>query len=138
MAVAVSLTDPYRTAFDAFARSVADTEPAWLRKLRTSAMDHLQKAGFPTTKDEDWKHTNAAPLARTPFAFDPHPAEPRIPGDLIEAYTFGVLKCSQLVFVNGRFAPKLSYLRWLPEGVRIRSLREVLHFDPKAVQGHLG
>ena len=134
----VSLTDPYTAAFDAFAKSAAETEPAWLRKLRATAIGHFREAGFPTTKDEDWKHTNVAPLARTPYAFDPRAEAPRIPGDLIEAYTFGVLKCSQLVFVNGRFAPKLSYLRWLPEGVRIRSLREVLHFDPKALQAQLG
>ncbi len=138
MAVTVSLTDPYLAAFDAFAKATADSEPAWLRKLRTGAMAAFQKSGFPTAKDEDWKHTNVAPIVRTPFAFDPAAEAPRIPGDLIEAYTFGVLKCSQLVFVNGRFAPKLSYLRWLPEGVRVGSLHDILHFDPKALERDLG
>ncbi len=138
MAVTVTLTDPYLAAFDAFAKATGDSEPPWLRKLRTTAIAAFQKSGFPTTKDEDWKHTNVAPIARTAFAFDPHAEAPRIPGDLIEAYTFGVLKCSQLVFVNGRFAPKLSYLRWLPEGVRVGSLREILHFNPKALEKELG
>jgi Fe-S cluster assembly protein SufD len=138
VSVTVSLTDPYLASFDAFAKATGDTEPPWLRKLRTSAVGHFQKSGFPTVKDEDWKHTNAAAIARSPFAFDPRAEAPRIPGDLIEAYTFGVLKCSQLVFVNGRFAPKLSYLRWLPEGVRVRSLQEVLHFDPGAAEHELG
>ena len=138
MAVTMSLTDPYVAAFESFTRSTAETEAPWLRRLRSTAIGHFEKSGFPTTKDEDWKHTNVAPLTRTPFAFDPAAEAPRIPGDLIEAYTFGVLKCSQLVFVNGRLAPKLSYLRWLPEGVRIRSLHEVLHLEPKALQGRLG
>ena len=138
MAVTVNLTDPYLAAFDAFAKSTADSEPAWLHKLRTGAMAAFQRSGFPTVKDEDWKHTNVAPIVRTPFAFDPTADAPRIPGDLIEAYTFGVLKCSQLVFVNGRFAPKLSYLRWLPEGVRVGSLHEILLFDPKALERDLG
>ncbi len=138
MALTVSLTDPYVAAFDAFKRSTSETEPAWLRKLRTTAMGHFQKTGFPTVKDEDWKHTNVAPVVRSPFAFDPAAEAPRIPGDLVEAYTFGVLKCSQLVFVNGRFAPKLSYLRWLPEGVRVGNLHEILHFDPKALEPELG
>ncbi len=138
MAVTVNLTDPYLAAFDAFAKATGETEPPWLRKLRAGAIAAFQKAGFPTTKDEDWKHTNVAPIARTPFAFDAGADAPRIPGDLIEAYTFGVLKCSQLVFVNGHFAPKLSYLRWLPEGVRVGNLHEILHFDPRAVEHELG
>ncbi len=138
MAVTVSLTDPYLAAFDAFAKTVGETEPAWLRKLRTGAIASFQKAGFPSTKDEDWKHTNVSPITRTPFAFDAAAEAPRIPGDLIESFTFGVLKCSQLVFVNGHFAPKLSYLRWLPEGVRVGSLHEILHFDPRTVERELG
>ena len=138
MAVTVSLTDPYLAAFESLAKEAGETEPPWLRKLRAAAMAGFEKSGFPTTKDEDWKHTNVAPIARTPFAFDPKAEAPRIPGDLVEAYTFGVLKCSQLVFVNGRFAPKLSYLRWLPEGVRVGSLQEILHFNPKALERELG
>ncbi len=138
MAVTVRLTEPYLAAFHAFAKEAAETDPPWLRKLRTTAAGHFEASGFPTPKDEDWKHTNVAAIARTPYAFDPHADAPRIPGDLIEAYTFGVLKCSQLVFVNGRFAPKLSYLRWLPEGVRVGSLHEILHFDPRAVEAELG
>ncbi len=138
MAVTVSLTDPYLAEYEAFAKTVGESEPAWLRKLRTASAANFQRAGFPTAKDEDWKHTNVAPIVRTRFAFDPHAEVPRIPGDLIEAYTFGVLKCSQLVFVNGRFAPKLSYLRWLPEGVRVGSLHEILHFDSKALEPELG
>jgi Fe-S cluster assembly protein SufD len=138
MAVAMSLTDPYLAAFESFAKATGDTEPAWLRKLRMGAISSFQKTGFPTVKNEDWKHTNVAPIVSMPFRFEPQAEPSRVPGDLIEAYTFGVLKCSQLVFVNGCFAPKLSYLRWLPEGVRVRSVQEVLHFDPKALERELG
>ncbi|HYM40142.1 MAG TPA: Fe-S cluster assembly protein SufD [Thermoplasmata archaeon] len=138
MSVTVSLADPYVAEFQSFARAIGDAEPSWLRSLRKEAVGAFQKVGFPGVKDEDWKHTNVAPVVRTPFRYEPQAEPPRIPGDLVEAYTFGVLKCSQLVFVNGHFAPKLSYLRWLPEGVRIRSLQEVIHFDPKAVEPHLG
>ena len=138
MAVTVSLADPYLAAFNGLAAAARESEPAWLRILRKTAIGSFQKSGFPTLKDEDWKHTNVAPVVRTPFRFDPQAEAQRIPGDLIEAYTFGLLKCSQLVFVNGRFAPKLSYLRWLPEGVRVRSLQEILHFDPKALEQELG
>ncbi len=138
MSVTVNVTDPYLEQFDAFAKATGETEPAWLRTLRATAIERFRTIGFPTLKDEDWKHTDLRTVVRAPFRFDPSPVAPRVPGDLIEAYTFGVLKCSQLVFLNGRFAPKLSYLRWLPEGVRIGSLHEILHFDPKALQHELG
>lgn len=134
----LSLADPYLEAYESFDAATKDTEPPWLRAMRKTAIGSFQKRGFPTLKDEDWKHTNVAPVVRTPFRFDPEAEAPRIPGDLIESFTFGVLKCSQLVFVNGRFAPKLSYLRWLPEGVRVRSLQEILHYDPGALQADLG
>ena len=39
------------------------------------------------------------------------------------------MACAQLVFVNGRYAPELSSLRSLPQGVRVGSLAAVLHAD---------
>ena len=138
MATTLSRTDPYVSSFEAFRQTLGDQDPEWLHSLRKSAIARFESRGFPTLKDEAWKNTNVAPITKTSFHFDPSPDVPRIAGDLIEQFTFGVLKCSQLVFLNGRFAPKLSYLRWLPEGVRVRSLREVLKSDPKAVEPYLG
>ncbi len=138
MAVAVSLTDPYIAAFEAFEKGQVDVDPTWLRRERGAAIDRFRARGFPTMKDEAWKHTNVAPIARSSFRFEPSPEMPRIAGDLIEQFTFGVLKSSQLVFLNGRFAPKLSYLRWLPEGTQVRGLAETLRTDSKFVERYLG
>jgi len=55
----------------------------------------------------------------------------------LEPFAFGILKTSRLVFVNGRYAPRLSYLRSLPEGVRIASLAEVLRQEPGVLEKHL-
>ena len=55
----------------------------------------------------------------------------------LEPFTFGVLKASQLVFVNGRYAPRLSYLRSLPEGVRVAPLAEMLRAEPETLEKHL-
>src|SRR5439155_559928 len=44
---------------------------------------------------------------------------------------------SQLVFVNGRYAPRLSYLRSLPEGVRVAPLAEMLRAEPETLEKHL-
>jgi Fe-S cluster assembly protein SufD len=49
----------------------------------------------------------------------------------------GDVACAQLVFVNGRYAPALSSLQSLPQGVRVGSLAAVLHAEPQAVEPHL-
>ena len=132
-----SLTAPHVAAFEAFQRVIDGGEAEWLGSLRRKAILRFQEVGFPTRKHEDWKHTDVGPIARSPFRVDPGSDAPRIAGDLIEGFTFGVLKCSQLVFVNGTFAPKLSYLRWLPDGVQVRSLGEVRRARPRSLEPHL-
>jgi len=138
MATAVPPTDRWASEFGSFAEAINGGEPAWLRRIREEGLAAFRKLGFPGRKDEAWKHTDVSPIARTSFRVEPTPQPPRFAGDLIEAFTFGVLKCSQLVFVNGFFAPKLSYLRWLPEGVRVRSLGEVLRASAGALERSLG
>ena len=46
--------------------------------------------------------------------------------------------CCELVFVNGRFAPELSSLSGLLDGLHISSLAEELQRNPGAVEAHLG
>ncbi len=138
MAVTVGVMDTYLADFTRFEKALDVGEPPWLQKTRRAAIGRLQSLGFPTQKQEAWKHTDVRPLTKIPFQVDGPAEAARVPGDLIEAYTFGVLKCSQLVFMNGEFAPKLSYLRWLPEGVRVRSIGEVRQMRPRELEPHLG
>ncbi|MGO9010930.1 MAG: Fe-S cluster assembly protein SufD [Bryobacteraceae bacterium] len=44
-------------------------EPAepWLQKLRENAFARFTELGFPTTRDEEWRFTNVAPIVRTLF-----------------------------------------------------------------------
>ena len=35
--------------------------------VRRAAMDRFVEMGFPTMRQEDWRFTNTAPIARTPF-----------------------------------------------------------------------
>ncbi len=111
--------------------------PEWLRAVRKKAIGHFEALGFPTQKHEQWKFTNLATLLRIPFK----PAILGRPGGVVaenlEPFTFGVLKTSQLVFVNGRYAPRLSYLRSLPEGVRVAPLAEMLRAEPETLEKHL-
>jgi Fe-S cluster assembly protein SufD len=58
----VKSENSYQAAF----RSVRPTV-AWLELVRNSAMDRFEQLGLPSVKEEDWKYTNLATLAKEEF-----------------------------------------------------------------------
>ncbi len=104
-------------------RRLGDHQPRWLRDLRAEAWECFRNLGFPTTKHEEWKYTNVAPLARTSFLLAPAARLAALPA----AEPAG----PRLVFLNGRFDPELSSPS-LPAGLRAGSLREALSRDDLA------
>jgi Fe-S cluster assembly protein SufD len=58
----VKSENSYQAAF----RSVRPTV-AWLELVRSSAMDRFEQLGFPSVREEDWKYTNLATLAKEEF-----------------------------------------------------------------------
>jgi Fe-S cluster assembly protein SufD len=61
----VKSENSYQTAF----RTVRESSPtvAWMELVRSSAMDRFEQLGFPPVKEEDWKYTNLATLAKEEF-----------------------------------------------------------------------
>ena len=61
----VKTENNYQTAF----HNVRELSPAvaWLELVRSSAMDRFEQLGFPSVRDEEWKYTNLATLARESF-----------------------------------------------------------------------
>ncbi len=112
--------------------------PAWLLALRKAGLARFTELGFPTVHDEDWRFTNVAPIARLPFkpVFDP--GEEGKAAEVVEQFAFAKLPGSRLVFVDGQFAPKLSALHRLPDGVTVGNLAAALAAEPALVEQHLG
>ena len=97
-----------QVVLDAFARADAGSFPPWLRTLRGAARARAGQIGFPTTRQEEWKFTNMAPVLQLPL----HPAEKisaRITRRDIARFTFG-LDAHRLVFVDGHFCANLCSL----------------------------
>ena len=128
---AAAATDVYRARFDELQRSRGKAEPSWLGSLRAAAMERFEAMGFPTTRDEAWKYTSVAPIART--AFEPA-ARGRFDGRSLAP--FRLRGSRELVFVNGHHVPELS--RGDADGVEVSSLHEVLAREPDRLQPHLG
>jgi Fe-S cluster assembly protein SufD len=129
--------DLYLSHFAELEKAVSNNGQAWTLPLRQAAMGRFTDLGFPTTRLEEWKYTNLAPLVRIPFqpalrVSQGLPAEAVVPGIITD------LVCTQLVFINGRYTPELSTLLPLPPGVQIGSLAEALSAHAEWLQPHLG
>ena len=131
----------YLSSFMEVEQRLAASAPSWLHEIRRAAMESFTEKGFPTTRQEDWRNTNLAPLAAVPFQPAAtslergHPA--RSGAGRMPALPFADLGCPRLVFINGRFSPQLSRLEGLPKGVRASSLAEALASDGKTLERHL-
>lgn len=114
----------------------ADGEPAWLQRRREGAIEGFREIGFPTTREEDWRFTNVAPVAQREFRRAGVARGVR-PGGL-ERHALAEPGSSRLVFLNGRLAPELSQVIGIPPGVKLGSLRRALAVDGGPLEQYLG
>jgi Fe-S cluster assembly protein SufD len=109
----------YQEAFRALQENESESCVSWLARLRENAMDSFQELGFPSTRNEEWKYTNVAPIAKA--AFQPPTRGTAAANELgaNELAGFSVVEAenSQLVFLNGVLRDDLSSLTALPKEV---------------------
>ena len=137
-AVAEGLAKPavplgYSTEFGDFSQRRSN-QPAWLTALHREGYTQFAETGFPTTHDEDWRFTNVSAVAQARFALADSST---VTAKDLEAFGVSQFACC-LVFVNGRFSPKLSRIPAMPKGVKVSSLAEAVTAHPAAVEGYLG
>jgi Fe-S cluster assembly protein SufD len=123
-------TEPYRAEFDGRAPLRA-AEPAWLQEARRAALERFEALGFPSTREEDWRFTNVAPIARTVFR-TAAAAPGAVSAAELAAATAGEAP-QRVVFVDGRYAPELSSVE-AASGLRVASLREVIAREPETLR----
>jgi len=133
---AIQSVGSYLEAFVEFSSSAVGHDLGWLRSLREEAFARFSELGLPTTRNEDWRFTNIAEIARTNFSL-PHGASSEVPDAEWRPSLFDGAGI-QLVFVNGRFAPAISSRAELPAGVTVSSLKQEIGKGSKLVASHLG
>ena len=104
--------------------------------LRRAAMARFEQVGFPSNKDEEWRFTNVAPIAKTPFKL----AE-RVPDDVATdaaARSASATRPQRTRVRQRDFAPGLSRLGKLPRGVTVGRLAEAINEHGEIVEPHLG
>ncbi|MFH1023866.1 MAG: Fe-S cluster assembly protein SufD [Planctomycetota bacterium] len=106
-------------------------EPAFLRELRAHAAELFSAEGFPGPRNENWRHTNAAPFAA--FTGTDAPPEAADAARAILADLPAPAGAPRLVFLNGRFSGELSSVRQFSPETPVFSLaRHGFHVGPLA------
>ncbi|MCB0358185.1 MAG: Fe-S cluster assembly protein SufD [Bdellovibrionales bacterium] len=131
-----------RPQFEAFERGLNGAAARPLHTLRKEALERFGTLGLPTTKNEEWKYTNIARLARTDYQLaGDSSGTPLVEGDL-EPFAVPGFSGRRLVFCDGRFVPSLSADIADVRGVSIAPLASVLGDTDssvgKLVSEHLG
>ncbi|MDF5725558.1 MAG: Fe-S cluster assembly protein SufD [Rhizonema sp. PD37] len=92
---------------------------ALLQEIRQSAALWVRQSTLPTTRDEEWRTTDLSSLRQVQFDHNVETSH----SDLdIAPLTLPEAVNSRLVFVNGVYAPDLSAVSGLPDGVIVSNL----------------
>ena len=133
MITEIQVPEKYLEIFDQ-AKIRTAREFGWLQKQRQEAFSRFAEVGFPTTHDEDWRFTNVSAVANTEFEL----AQPvKISLQQLERFAISQFAC-RLVFVNGHFAPELSCIPELPNGVWVRHLARDINSGEALIEDFLG
>jgi Fe-S cluster assembly protein SufD len=103
-----------------------------LQPIRQRAAERFLELGWPTTRIEEWKYTNLAPLSKLEWqraTASEHPGSVDLDGSSLRGRAI-----AELVFVNGVYAPEVSSGGGTA-GVSVTTLRNAL---PALVQEHFG
>ena len=131
------MSTPYVEFFEAFARNGGGSGPAWVPAFRRAAFDRFSQVGFPSSRDEEWRFTPIAPIAKEVWGpAKPSPSLPTLAE--LDRFAFGHEEWSRVVLVNGKYAPTLSRGVGASGRAKIMSLAAAIEQEPELVNRHLG
>jgi Fe-S cluster assembly protein SufD len=106
MSVAVTSAPAWLAGLLNDGRAPAQGAAAWLDARRAQALERANALSVPTTRDEDWRFTDLAPLKKS--SFRRVAASPAVRAEDL-AHVRVPEAGARLVFVDGEFAPALSH-----------------------------
>ncbi|NNE07172.1 MAG: Fe-S cluster assembly protein SufD [Gemmatimonadetes bacterium] len=121
--------------YEAF-RAGGATASDWLAPVREAAMAQFREQGIPTTKWEDYRFTNLAPIERAKFRHASTYKQPDEIADTAAPMKFEEETSVELVFGNGRLM-QTNGGDALPGGVLVMSLAEAMKKHADIVKPHL-
>jgi Fe-S cluster assembly protein SufD len=107
MADVLEGVEPYVAEFEQMEKESPRRGPAWLDAIRREALGRFSSRGFPTARDEAYKYTSLAPLARRPFR-TARAGEVVVHGDTLAQVRPAELAVREIVLAGGFVVPGLS------------------------------
>ncbi len=129
-----SASHPYVAMLLSGSTALPQSPAAWLNARRAAALERANALAVPTTRDEEWRFTDLAPLTR--LQFQPAAAAAGVSAADIAGYTVSEA-AMRLVFVNGIYAPELSRPGALPQGITVALLADALKTHGALIEPHL-
>lgn len=142
----MSAVDLWLERHRALGAHLPGAELPWLARLRETAIKRFADEGWPTMRQENWRHTSLAFMQQQALSVQAGANPEAIVADLRARFRAAGAAANAgapaeghwVVFVDGRFAPALSAIGGLPAGVTIGSLADALERTPEAVEAAFG
>ena len=113
-----------------------ERDPQWMKHLRGRAVKDFRSRGLPSAREENWRYTTLDFLGK--HAFVPPTGDVAATMDVRSIDALGSEAAAiRLVFVNGRFASRLSTTETARDGLVIQSVAACLENDPAMLEPHL-
>ena len=138
MNLALAKNETGRAVSDSFAVA-RDRLPGTgkVAEARSAAFEAYDRVGLPHRRIEDWKYTDLRALMREVLPLAPAPDAAALKRAATAVKLQAIKGVRRLVLVDGVFAPKLSELDGLEQGLTVRTLRDVLEAGDAALQAQL-
>ncbi|MGD9488143.1 MAG: Fe-S cluster assembly protein SufD [Calditrichaceae bacterium] len=137
MSKEIKETETYIRNFAEFEKDLDEQATGEIHNMRRNAINLFSKVGFPGTREEEWRYTNVAPIAKTEFMlfndYDRHDLDVASMDKLYFKNWQGWV----LVFINGFFSEEFSKLENIPDGIKILNMAEALRSDSEIVRENL-
>lgn len=124
-----SIEHSFLSEFEALQARDQSSAPGWLQSLRRDALREFESLGFPTTRDEDWKYTSVAPIARQRFTL--------ARGGDYAGSSISSLGVPLLRFVGGKCIADARTKEYAADPVEVMDLARAMSASPQMARAHL-
>ena len=127
-----TVAHPFVEALVAGGRALPASAASWLNTRRAAALERANALRVPTTRDEEWRFTDLAPLNKLRLETPAAAAAP------VDVAPFAVPEAAlRLTFVDGVYSQPLSSRSALAAGVTVSTLAEALKTHAALIELHL-
>ncbi|MGD9900657.1 MAG: Fe-S cluster assembly protein SufD [Calditrichaceae bacterium] len=137
MSKEIKETEIYLRNFEEFVKSLNGQAAGEIYDMRRKAINLFNKVGFPGTREEEWRYTSVAPIAKTDFALFDNYNRHNLDAAGMEDLYFKNWQGWVLVFINGFFSEEFSKLENIPDGIKILNMAEAFRSDSEFVKENL-